>query len=151
MLGGELSMRKVSAILFSVFFVFFLTACATTSTQQQAQSYRYLTSGYNLLTTINTVTYQLLANSKITKTDATEVLNLTRAMRIQLDTASNDLKAGNVTAANVIISQISTLATNVLSMLNPTTGKIDLSKLATLQGMVPTTLPNVTNSTQGGK
>jgi hypothetical protein len=145
-------MRKVSAILFSVFFVFFLTACATTSTQQQAQSYRYLTSGYNLLTTINTVTYQLLANSKITKTDATEVLNLTRAMRIQLDTASNDLKAGNVTAANVIISQISTLATNVLSMLNPTTGKIDLSKLATLQGMVPTTtLPNVTNSTQGGK
>jgi len=144
-------MRKVSAILFSVFFVFFLTACATTSTQQQAQSYRYLTSGYNLLTTINTVTYQLLANSKITKTDATEVLNLTRAMRIQLDTASNDLKADNVTAANVIISQISTLATNVLSMLNPTTGKIDLSKLATLQGMVPTTLPNVTNSTQGGK
>jgi hypothetical protein len=143
-------MKKASTILFSVFFVFFLTACATTSTQQQAQSYRYLTSGYNLLTTINTVTYQLLANSKITKTDATEVLNLTRAMRIQLDTASNDLKAGNVTAANVIISQISTLATNVLSMLNPTTGKIDLSKLATLQGMVPTT-PNATNSTQGGK
>jgi hypothetical protein len=143
-------MRKVSAILFSVFFVFFLTACATTSTQQQAQSYRYLTSGYNLLTTINTVTYQLLANSKITKTDATEVLNLTRAMRIQLDTASNDLKAGNVTAANVIISQISTLATNVLSMLNPTSGKIDLSKLATLQGLLPTT-PNATNSTQGGK
>jgi len=145
-------MKKASTILFSVFFVFFLTACATTSTQQQAQSYRYLTSGYNLLTTINTVTYQLLVNSKITKTDATEVLNLTRAMRIQLDTASNDLKAGNVTAANVIISQISTLATNVLSMLNPTTGKIDLSKLATLQGLLPTTtLPNVPNSTQGGK
>jgi hypothetical protein len=143
-------MKKASTILFSVFFVFFLTACATTSTQQQAQSYRYLTSGYNLLTTINTVTYQLLANSKITKTDATEVLNLTRAMRMQLDTASTDLKEGNTTAANVIISQISTLATNVLSMLNPTTGKIDLSKLATLQGMVPTTT-NVTNSTQGGK
>ena len=148
-------MQKVSTILFSVFFVFFLTACATTSTQQQAQSYRYLTSGYNLLTTINTVTYQLLANSKITKTDATEVLNLTRAMRIQLDTASNDLKAGNVTAANIIISQISTLSTNLLAMLNPTTGKIDLSKLATLQGLLPTTtLPNVTNSTNstlGGK
>ena len=144
-------MKKASTILFSVFFVFFLTACATTSTQQQAQSYRYLTSGYNLLTTINTVTYQLLANSKITKTDATEVLNLTRAMRIQLDTASNDLKAGNVTAANVILSQITTLSTDLLTMLNPTTGKIDLSKLATLQGLLP--LPSVTNSTNstGGK
>jgi hypothetical protein len=128
-----------------VFFVFFLVACATTSTQQQAQSYRYLTTGYNLLTTINTVTYQLLANSKVTKTDATKVLNLTRVMRTQLDTAANDLKAGNTTTANIIISQVVTLAADVLSMLNPTSGKIDLSKLATLQGMVPT------NSTQGGK
>jgi len=148
-------MKKASTILFSVFFLFFLTACATTSTQQQAQSYRYLTAGYNLLTTINTVTYQLLANSKITKTDATEVLNLTRVMRIQLDTASNDLKVGNVTAANVILSQITTLSTDLLTMLNPTTGKIDLSKLATLQGLLPiTSTPNVTNSTNstlGGK
>jgi hypothetical protein len=125
-----------------VFFVFFLAACATTSTQQQAQSYRYLTTGYNLLTTINAFTYQLLAKSKVTKADATRVLNLTRVMRTQLDTAAYDLKTGNTTAANIIISQVVTLATDVLSMLNPTSGKIDLSKLATLQGMVPT---------QGGK
>jgi hypothetical protein len=145
-------MKKVSTILFSVFFVFFLTACATTSTQQQAQSYKYLTTGYNLLTTINTVTYQLLANSKITKADATKVLNLTRAMRMQLDVAADDLKVGNTTAANVIISQIATLSTDLLAMLNPTTGKIDLSKLATLQGMIPMTpVPDTTNSTQGGK
>jgi hypothetical protein len=128
-----------------VFFVFFLVACATTGPQQQAQSYRYLTTGYNLLTTINTVTYQLLASSKVTKTDATKVLNLTRVMRTQLDTAANDLKAGNTTTANIIISQVVTLAADVLSMLNPTSGKIDLSKLATLQGMAPT------NSTSGGK
>ncbi len=139
-------MKKGIGILLSIFLLFFVTSCATMSQQAKVSTYQNLTIGYKLLTTINVITNNLLIAKKIDTKTATEIVNLTITMRKQLDVASANLIQNKTAAAQVILSQVTMTATNLLSMLN-SQGKLDLSKLPTITQSIQS-LPTVSNATK---
>ena len=107
-------MKKGIGILLSIFLLFFVTSCATMSQQAKVSTYQNLTIGYKLLTTINVITNNLLIAKKIDTKTATEIVNLTITMRKQLDVASANLIQNKTATAQVILSQVTTAATNLL-------------------------------------